>query len=84
MTTAEERKERREKRLAKEAMRRYIFLSIRTVAGYLLATAGTVAASIWLAIVMWDNVEWALTMSWLVASIGIGAVLFMRLEEKEE
>lgn len=75
MTTAEERKARREERLMKEAKRRYIFLSIWTVLKYSGAIAATGAVAMWLAVVMWDNVEWALTVSWWVASVTIGAVL---------
>lgn len=76
MTTAEERKARREERLLKEAKRRYIFLSIWTVLKYAGAIAAMVAVAMWLAVVMWDNVEWALTISWIVASATVGAVLF--------
>lgn len=78
MTTAAERKARREERLMKEEKRRYIFLSIWTVLKF--AGAGMVAGvvAMWLAVVMWDNVEWALTVSWLVASVTIGAVLFWK------
>ncbi len=76
MTTAEERKARREERLMKEAKRRYIFLSIWTVMKYAGAIAAMVAVAMWLAVVMWDHMEWALTISWLVTSITIGAMLF--------
>lgn len=76
MTTAEERKARREERLMKEEKRRYIFLSIWTVLKYAGAIAAMVAAAMWLAVVMWDNAEWSLTISWMVASATIGAVLF--------
>lgn len=75
MTTAAERKARREERLMKEAKRRYIILSICAVLKYAGAIASMVAAAMWLAVVMWDNVEWALTISWMVASVTIGAVL---------
>lgn len=76
--TAAERKARREERLMKEEKRRYIFLSIWTVLKF--AGAGMVAGvvAMWLAVVMWDNVEWALTISWAAASIGIGAALFWK------
>ena len=76
MTTAEERKAKREERLLKEAKRRYIFMSIWAVLKYAGAIAAMVAVAMWLAVVMWDNVEWALTISWMVASVTIGAVLF--------
>ena len=76
MTTAAERKARREERLMKEAKRRYIFLSIWTVLKCAGAGMAAGAAAMWLAVVMWDNVEWALTISWIVASATIGAVLF--------
>lgn len=76
--TAAERKARREERLMKEEKRRYIFLSIWTVLKF--AGAGMVAGvvAMWLAVVMWDNVEWALTVSWLVACIAVGAALFKK------
>lgn len=76
MTTAEERKARREERLLKEAKRRYIFLSIWTVLRFAGAIAAMVAVAMWLAVVMWDYMEWSLTISWLAASITIGAMLF--------
>lgn len=76
MTTAEERKARREERLMKEAKRRYIIMSIWTVLKYAGAIAAMVAAAMWLAVVMWDYAEWALTISWIIASVTIGAVLF--------
>lgn len=76
MTTAEERKARREERLMKEAKRRYIFMSIWTVLKYACAIAATGAVAMWLAVVMWDNVEWALTVSWWVACIAVGTALF--------
>ena len=81
MTTAEERKARREERLMKESKRRYIILSIWTVLKYAGAIAAMAAAAMWLAVVMWDNVEWALTISWIVASATIGAVLFKSVEK---
>lgn len=76
MTTAAERKARREERMMKEAKRRYIFMSIWTVLKYTGAGMAAGAAAMWLAVVMWDNVEWALTISWMVVSVTIGAVLF--------
>lgn len=76
MTTAEERKARREERLMKEEKRRYIFLSIWTVMKYAGAIAVTGVVAMWLAVVMWDNVEYALTVSWWVACIAVGSALF--------
>lgn len=76
MTTAIERRERREKRRAKEERRRMVLSIIRTGFRYAAAMAGEVLAAAWLAIVMWDNPDWALTISWVVASLAIGAVLF--------
>lgn len=78
MTTAAERKARREERLMKEEKRKYIFLSIWTVLKYSGAIAATVAVAMWLAVVMWDNAEWALTVSWWVACIAVGAALFKK------
>ena len=76
MTTAQERKARREERLLKEEKRKLLLLAVWTGIRFLLAAVATVAVSGWLAIVMWDHVEWALTVSWIVASAIIGAVLF--------
>lgn len=81
MTTAAERKARREERLMKEEKRRYIFLSIWTVMKYAGAIAAMTAYAMWLAVVMWDNVEWSLTVSWLVACIAVGAALFKKAFE---
>lgn len=76
MTTAMERKARREERRAKEERRRMVLTIIRTGFRYAAAAAGEVLAAAWLAIVMWDNPDWALTISWVVASLAIGALLF--------
>ena len=81
MTTATERKARREERLRKEQMREKMLLAIWAMLKYLGASIGTGAAAIWLAVVMWDHVEWALTVSWAVASVTIGAALFHEAEK---
>jgi len=81
MTTATERKARREERLRKEELREKMLLGIWTMLKYLGAGIGTGAAAMWLAVVMWDHVEWALTISWVVASVGIGAALFREAEK---
>ena len=78
MTTAAERKMRREERLLKEEKRKLLLMTVWTGIRYLLATIGTVAASWWLAIVMWDNISWAMNISWAAASVGIGAALFWK------
>lgn len=78
MTTAEERKIRREERLLKEEKRRLFLMSLWTGIRFLLAAAATIAVSGWLAVVMWDHVEWALTISWVAASVVIGAALFWK------
>ncbi len=76
MTTAAERKARREERLRREELREKMLLAIWAMLKYISAIIGTGAAAIWLAIVMWDHVEWALTISWIVASAAVGALLF--------
>lgn len=78
MTTAAERKIRREERLLKEEKRKLLLMTVWTGIRFLLATAAAVAISCWLAVVMWDNVEWALNISWAAASIGTGAALFWK------
>lgn len=78
MTTAAERKIRREERLLKEEKRKLLLMTVWTGIRFLLATAAAVVISCWLAAVMWDNVEWALTISWAAASIGTGAALFWK------
>ena len=81
MTTATERKARREERLRKEQMREKMLLAIWAMLKYLGASIGTGAAAIWLAVVMWDHAEWALTVSWAVVSVAIGAALFHEAEK---
>ena len=78
MTTAAERKARREERLLKEAKREVILMAIWTGLKYIGATAGTIAAAIWLALVIQENPEWALTISWWAACLTIGALLFKK------
>ena len=75
MTTAEERKARREERLRKEMLRQKMCLALWSMLKYIGAVAGMMVASIWLAVVMWDYAGWAMTISWAVASMAIGAVL---------
>ena len=81
MTTAAERKAKREERLMKEEKRRMFLMGVWTMIRFFLAGAAMAAAAMWLAVVMWDNVEWALTISWIVASATIGAVLFKSVEK---
>lgn len=78
MTTAEERKIRREERLLKEEKRKIFLLALWTGIRFVLAILAMVAVSGWLAIVMWDHVEWAMTISWAAASVAIGAVLLWK------
>lgn len=78
MTTAEERKARREERLLKEEKRRLLMMSLWTGIRFLLAILAMVAVSGWLAVVMWDHVEWAMTISWAAASVVIGAALLWK------
>lgn len=78
MTTAAERKARREKRLQKEAKKEKILSVIWTGIRYTGAVVGFIAAAMWLAVVMWDYQEWALTLSWGLASLMVGAVLLRK------
>lgn len=78
MTTAAERKAKREIRLQKEAEREVILLAIWTGLKYIGAGIGAIAAAMWLAVVIWDYPEWAKIISWTVASIAAGAVLFKK------
>ena len=78
MTTAAERKARREARLLKEAKREMILMAIWTSLKFIGAIAGTIVAAWWLAVVMWDNPDWALTISWGLASLAIGAALMKK------
>lgn len=76
MATAMERKARHEERRLKEEKRRCILLSIWTALKYAGAGVAAGVVSTWLAVVMWDHSDWALTISWVVASVTIGAALF--------
>lgn len=78
MTTAMERKARREARRLREEKRRMVLSIIWTGMKYAGAALGTFTVAIWLAIVMWDNPDWALTISWAAVSLVIGAVLFRK------
>lgn len=78
MTTAAERKARREARLLKEAKRKMFLMVIWTSLKYVGAVVGFVAAAMWLAVVMWDYQEWALNISWGLASLAIGTVLLYK------
>ena len=78
MTTAAERKARREARLLKEEKRKMILMAMWTCLKYIGAIAGTIAAAWWLAVVMWDYKEWALNISWGLASLAIGAALLYK------
>lgn len=78
MTTAMERKARREERRLKEEKRRMVLSFILTCVKYAWAVTGTFLAALWLDIVMWDNLDWALTISWIVATCAIGAALFLK------
>ena len=76
MTTAAERRARREERLLKEAKREMILSAMWTGLKYIGAFVGTIAAAIWLALAMQENTAWAMETSWFLGSIGIGAFLF--------
>lgn len=78
MTTAAERKARREERLLKEEKKEMILSAMWTGMKYIGAFAGTVAAAIWLALAMQENPQWAMDVSWWLSSIGIGAFLFYK------
>ena len=78
MTTAAERKARREARLLKEAKKEMVLMAIWTGLKYIGAVVGFIAAAMWLAVVMWDYQEWALTLSWGLASLMVGAVLLRK------
>ena len=75
MTTAAERKARREERLLKEAKKVMLLSAMWTGLKYIGAVVGMIAAAWWLAVVMWDYKEWALNISWGLASLAIGTAL---------
>lgn len=81
MTTMEERKIRRAERLRKEAIRERVLLGIWTSIKCIGAVVGMVAAGMWLAVVMWENVDWTLNVAWAVITVTIGAVLFKKAFE---
>ena len=81
MTTMDERKARREERLRKEAMRERVLLGVWTGIKCTGAILGMVAAGMWLAVVMWDNVDWSLNLAWAIITVTIGAVLFKKAFE---
>lgn len=78
MTTAAERKARREERLLKEAKKEMFLQTAWTGLKYIGATAGSIAAAIWLALVIQENPEWANNISWVFGSLGIGSFLFYK------
>ena len=78
MTTAAERKARREARLLKEAKKEMYLQAAWTGLKYIGAVVGMIAAAWWLAVVMWDYKEWALNISWGLASLAIGAALLYK------
>ena len=78
MTTAAERKARREERLLKEAKKEMFLQAAWTGLKYIGATAGSIAAAIWLALVIQENPEWAKNISWVFSSLGIGSFLFYK------
>lgn len=75
MTTAAERKARREARLLKEAKKEMVLMAIWTGLKYIGAIAGTIVAAIWLALMMQENQQWWMDTSWGLASLAIGAAL---------
>ena len=78
MTTAAERKARREARLLKEAKKEMVLMAIWTGLKYIGAIAGTIVAAIWLALMMQENPQWWMDTSWGLASLGVGAFLFYK------
>lgn len=80
--TAAERKARREERLQKEAKREKILSLIWTGIRYIGALLGFVAAAWWLALMIQENPQWWMDISWGLASLAIGAFLFKKAGEK--
>ena len=76
MTTAAERKAKREKRRAKEERRKVILSAMCTGLKHIGAFAGTIAAAAWLALAMQENPQWWMEISWGLTSLAIGAFLF--------
>ena len=79
--TAMERKVRRAERLQKEAKREKVLSVIRTGIRYIGAFIGFVAFAMWLAVTMQENEAWAITTSWVSASLMVGAILFKKAGE---
>ena len=82
MTTAAERKARREARLLKEKKREEALSLIRTGLRYIGALVGFVVFAVWLAVTMQENPQWWMDGSWGVTSLGVGAFLFKKAGEK--
>lgn len=82
MTTATERKARREERLLKEAERKMLLQAAWTGLRYIGAYIGMVVWAIYLALVVQENPEWAKNMCWLVGSLAAGAFLFWKAGKK--
>ena len=82
MTTAAERKARREERLLKEKKREEALFLIRTGLRYIGALVGFVVFAVWLAVTMQENPQWWMDGSWGMASLAVGAFLFKKAGEK--
>lgn len=80
--TSAERKARREERLQKEAKKEMILSVIWTGIKYIGALLGFIAAALWLALTMQENPQWWMDISWGLASLAIGALLFKKAGEK--
>lgn len=78
MTTAAERKARREERLLKEAKKEMFLQTAWTGLKYIGATAGSIAAAWWLALTIQEYPQWAMDISWVFGSLGIGSFLFYK------
>lgn len=78
MTTAAERKARREERLQKEAKRERILSVIRTGIRYVGALFSFVVFAMWLAVMVQENPQWWTDTSWGLASLAVGAFLFYK------
>lgn len=81
MITMDERKARREERIRKEAILEWVLLGVWTGIKCIGAIFGMVAAGMWLAVVMWENVDWALNIAWAVITVTIGALLLKKAFE---
>ena len=76
MTTAAERKARREERQQKEVKRERILSVIRTGIRYVGALFGFIVFAMWLAVMVQENPQWWTDISWGLASLAVGAFLF--------